>query len=537
MAYPISSTALDLFKTPYRQIAEIAFTGTDQTLHLTDADIPLGGLSVNRYCVSGNKIEIGSVIAAELSLTLDNSDGKFDDVVFEGAEIFVRVGTKKWDAKRWEKADFHYVPIGYFTVDEVPRKLASITLTALDRMVQFDKPVDNTLFDFPMDVVTMTERICDICNIICDTNVSLLPNHGYIIQQMPEDDGLTYRQLLSWIAEITGTCGFMDWNGHLILKWYEAIDLTIDLSDRFDSDLQENAVVLSGVQVIEGDNVYLVGDDGYAMNIEENALIQHDHREVAEALYEVLKGFTYTPFTATVKPMPQLYPLDVIGFVDKSGAKHTIIITDTTFTLNKSTILQGKGETATKTGYASANPLTRKESAIINSIRNMQNDALNDRIQTVLAFNELISNALGLFVTPITQSNGSTIYYLHDQPNLNESKTIFTMTSSGIAWTSSGWNDGDPVWAYGVTDAGDALFRKLSAEGIEVSKVGEDYNIEVTPRAFKIYYRDMLVTNIEADEMTIPKAVFEGYAQCGKIRFVPYNLNNELVGTNLVFID
>ena len=49
--------------------------------------------------------------------------------------------------------------------------------------------------------------------------------------------------------------------------------------------------------------------------------------------------------------------------------------------------------------------------------------------------------------------------------------------------------------------------------------------------------KEFLTDFIEADEMTIPKAVFEGYAQCGKIRFVPYNLNNELVGTNLVFID
>ena len=111
------------------------------------------------------------------------------------------------------------------------------------------------------------------------------------------------------------------------------------------------------------------------------------------------------------------------------------------------------------------------------------------------------------------------------------------MTANGIAWTTSGWNDGEPVWSYGVTSAGDALFRMLSAEGIEVSKVGEDYNIEVTPRAFKIYYRDMLVTNIEADEMTIPKAVFTSYAQCGKIRFAPYNRDGVLLGTNLIFID
>lgn len=538
MAYPISSTALGLFQTPYRQVVSITFEGTEESLEITESNIPTGGMTVNRYCVSGSRIEIGSVIASELTLVLDNSDGKYDDVVFEGAELFVRVGVKKWDAKTWENAAFHFVPFGYFTVDETPRKLRSITLSALDRMMLFDKKVDNSLLSFPMTVDTLLGRICDICNVVCDTNLALFPNHDYVVEALPPDEDLTYRQYLSWIAEITGTCGFMDWNGHLVLKWYEPTDTVLTMKERHDSDLKENAVTLTGVQVVDTDGeVYLVGDDGYAINIESNSLIQNNYREVAEALYDVLNDFTYTPFTATVKPMPQLYPLDMITFVDKKGVKHPTIITDFTFTLNKSTVLQGKGETATKSGYASSNPLTKRESAIINSIKHGQNTAMNDRIQTILAFNELISNALGLYVTPMVQLDGSTIYYIHNLPKLEESSTIFTMTANGIAWTTSGWNDGEPVWSYGVTSAGDALFRMLSAEGIEVSKVGEDYNIEVTPRAFKIYYRDMLVTNIETDEMTIPKAVFTSYAQSGKIRWVPYTRDSQLVGTNLVFID
>jgi hypothetical protein len=116
---------------------------------------------------------------------------------------------------------------------------------------------------------------------------------------------------------------------------------------------------------------------------------------------------------------------------------------------------------------------------------------------------------------------------------LANSSVIFTMTANGIAWTNTGWNDGNPVWSSGVTEAGDALFRFISAQGIEVSAIGEDYSIEITPRAFRIYYRNMLVTNIEADEMTIPKAVFTSFAECGKVRLVPYGTT----GTNLVFVD
>lgn len=533
MAYPISREALDLFTTPYRQIVDIRFRGLNEDLQLTEKDITAGGLTVNRYCVSGSKIEIGSVVAAELELKLNNIDERFDNVRFEGAELYVRVGTKKWDAHRWENAQYHYVPLGYFTVDEAPRKLAIITLTALDRMVLFDKLADMNLITFPITVSDLLSRICDICNVSLGTDATTLPNHDYIIQSAPASESLTYRQILSWIAELTGTCGFIDWEGQLILKWYTTTDTVLDLKDRFDSDLEENAVEITGVQVVTKEESYLAGDDGYLFKLDGNELIQHNAREVAQALYEVLGGFTYTPFSATVKPMPHLYPLDMVTFLDKNGVAHTSIITDCTFSLNMSTSVEGKGETATKSGYASANPLTRKESAIIQSLQQEQNKTLNDRVQTVLAFNELICNAVGLYETPITQDDGSTIYYLHNKPNLEESETIFTMTASGIAWTTTGWNEGDPVWAYGVTAAGDALFRMLSAEGIEVSKVGEDYNIEITPRAFRIYYRDMLVTNIEADEMDIPKAYFTGWAQCGKIRVMPY----KDIGTNIVFLD
>jgi hypothetical protein len=161
-------------------------------------------------------------------------------------------------------------------------------------------------------------RICDICNITLGIDALTLTNAGYIVNEAPIGDDLTYRQILSWIAEITGTCAFIDWNGHLVLKWYEDTDIEITPKERYSSDLQENAVTISGVQIKDVDTIHLVGDDAYALNIESNNLIQHDHRAVAETLYTKLNGFTYTPFTATVKPMPHLYPLD--SQRDKAGA-------------------------------------------------------------------------------------------------------------------------------------------------------------------------------------------------------------------------
>lgn len=531
--YPITEEAYALFLSSSRQTAEIAFNGKAETLTLTEADILSGSLAVNRYCASGNKIEIGSAIASELTLSLNNADGRFDETVFEGAELYVRIGTKDWSD---EDAPFHFVPLGYFTVDEPPRRLESISISALDRMVLFDKQANSASLTFPITVGDLLVRICDLCNVTLGTDADSLRNADYIVLSAPDGE-ITYRQYLSWIAEITGTCAFIDWNGLLILKWYEATNTVLTESERFSSDLLENALEITGIQITEEENVYIAGNEGYVLNIEGNALIQYGQQNIADTLYAALGGFSYLPFSATVKPMPHLYPLDVISFTDKSGSTHTTIITDCTFRLNLNTVLKGKGETAVRDSYAAVNPLTKRESVIIQTIEAEQNKTLNDRIQNVLAFNELISNALGLFVTPVVQADRSTVYYIHDKELLAESSTIFTMTATGLAWTNSGWNDGAPVWSYGVTAAGDALFRLLSAEGIEVNKAGQDYRISITPSTFQIYYQHQLVTNIEADKMTIPKLRVTNTAEFGRIQIVPYVISGSMVGTGIVFLD
>lgn len=466
MAYPISSEALRLFKESYRQIVDIKFNGVRDTLTLSEEDVVAGGLSINRYSVSGSKIEIGSAVAAELSLILDNADGKFNEIMFEGAELYVRIGTKKWDARRWENAQYHYIPFGYFTIDEAPRKLEKITLTALDRMVMFDKPVDNTKIVFPLSVADLLDRVCTICRVSLGIDATKFTNADYIVNEAPTDDDLTYRQYIAWIAEITGTCAFIDWNGKLILKWYEDTDTEINLSDRYSSDLQENAITISGVQVVFGEEEHLVGNASYAFNIESNSLIQHDPLVIAEGLFGKLYGFSYTPFTAKVKPMPHLYPMDKVLFVDKLGVAHSTIITDCTFTLNNSMAIEGKGETAAKNGYASMNPLTARERAILSKVKNELDSTISSRAQALLELNETICNSIGLRMTVVSTDGEGDIYYFHNNETLEDSSIIYTFKSGGFAWTHD-WNNGEPVWKYGFTQDGNAVFNALSTYKIQ----------------------------------------------------------------------
>lgn len=529
--YSVTQTVKDLFAAGYRQSIDINVVGVRDSFTLTEKDIVQGGFVLNRYSASGSTIEVGSAIASEVEITINNEDGAFNSVNFAGARMYIRVGIKDWDDAG---ARINYVPLGYFTVDEAPRILKTITFTALDDMVLFDKAIDWDLLSFPMSVAQLVSRVCDICNVtLGSTSIGNLPNGTYSITSVTGNPA-TYRQLIMWAAAITGTCAFINYDGRLYLKWYGGDEgALLNATTRYSSEIGEKLLTVTGINVADGDNAVLVGTDAYAINIEGNGLIAvADYEDIATTLYATLGGFNYLPYTAVTNALPYLLPLDRVAVTSDNFSGFTIV-TEITYKLNGATTIGAVGISEVQKGYASLNPMTNHEAMIINQLVGEQNTELNDRVQTVLAFNELISNALGLFVTPVLQDDGSTIYYLHNQANLSESTVIFTMTSEGIAWTNTGWNDGDPVWMSGVTAAGDALFRLLSAEGIEVAKAGEDYNIEITPSAFRIYYRNMLVTTIEADEMTIPKAVFTEYAQCGKVRIVPYGTT----GANLVFVD
>lgn len=533
--YPIESKALELYKQNYRQVATITMETASGTLTITEADIKDGGLSFNRYSCSGEKIELGSAIAGELTLQLNNKDGKFNSVQFEGAELYVTIGIKKWDAHAWEMAVLYTMPLGYFTVDRTPRLLETIEITALDRMVQFDKYVDKTMITLPTTIGSLISHCATACNVPLNIVVSELPNYDYEIKSLPDSAELTYRQLISWCAGITGNCAYIDREGRLCFGWYTEKSFELTPAERYDSDLLENAITITGVAYDMETETYVVGDTAYALDLTDNELLTHDYNSVLGNLSSLI-GLSYVPFSASTVPLPHLDPFDKITFVNKDVSK-TVIITDTTFTLNGSTALAGKGETEMQNSWASANPLTNRERVIIEKIMRVQNEELNTRVQSVLEFNELIANSLGLFVTDVPQEDGSVIRYLHDREQLVNSMNIFTFTAQGIAWTNQGWNDGSPVWQYGVTSAGDALFRFLSAEGIEVSSPSNDFNIEIMPDSFQVLYRSMIVTQIYRDLMTIPRADFTNYAQFGRVRLIPFSQNGTELGANLIFVD
>lgn len=417
----VSQDIIKSFNEGNKQTALIEVTAGSKTFTITDADIIQGGLKIDRYCVTNSKIEVGSAVASELSLKLRNYDGKFNDVSFEGAVLNVKIGIHAANTSELGKfilgksvlgfakglgnfilgtgrlgdysvdTEVYWVPCGLFIVDTPPRKLSTISISALDYMVLFDREVNASALSFPIHVDALIQKICSICNVTLATDVSVLPNHYFSIGGLPDtNQKMTYRQLLQWCAQLTGTCAFMDGSGRLVLKWYEQTGVTITASERYSSDMLENDITITGFTCDDGKgNTYLSGTADYTLDLSDCGFLTNAYDGVLKELQAARGGFAYRPYSATIKSAPYLFPLDMIRYKDKDGVVHDTIVTNVTLALNCNTAISGAGETVTSSSYAqSTSGVTSQQAATdranlgkINQTATQTNQTKNDLTQ------------------------------------------------------------------------------------------------------------------------------------------------------------
>ena len=100
----------------------------------TNKDIVKGSGYITNQCSGNNEIEIGSVYAAELGITLYTD---VDRYTLEGATVtisfFLQLAT----------GNYEEVPLGIFEVSEANRTINCLAIKAYDYMLRFDKAFKN----------------------------------------------------------------------------------------------------------------------------------------------------------------------------------------------------------------------------------------------------------------------------------------------------------------------------------------------------------------------------------------------------------
>lgn len=427
--YPVTSAVQALFEAGERQVLRI--TGTDRNgraISITDADVMAGGFGIDRYCCNGEKLEIGTAISGEMTLKLNNADGRFDGVAFEGSELFVEVGVADWSQ---ENPTISYIPCGYFTPDRQPRKLTTISINALDRTTRFDAVlVDKTVwtdnygnvivdengndivfesaFTFPCTVANLVEQICAMCYVPFTQTITGLPNATYQIAEMPKtQQRVTLRNLIQWCAGVMGTNAWIDWEGKLRFSWYgAATGFGITAENRYSSDLYEEDVTITGVAYTNAQNVTIVsGSPAYALDLTGNYIAADGIAQILPAINTAVNGFTYRPFEARVLAAPYFWPMDMMTFTDKGGTARTVAVTNVNFGINGLMTLAGKGETSQTNSYAQPSGVTTEVATLIEHATEAAAEEAESAVSDMLTQQEIFNR-----LTDGGQSQGIYLY-------------------------------------------------------------------------------------------------------------------------------
>ena len=172
------------------------------------------GLYIEDAVSNDNSFQIGAAIINQCNLVLNNIYHDFSEYNFDGAKIVVYTGLNDLDDGSDEE-----IKLGTYEVDETSYDGSLITLTCLDNMSKFDKAYETNL-QFPATLYQMVSDACSKCGVTLDTSSLNFPHKDYIVSDKPSGDNTTFRQVISWVAQIACCFARCNVDGNLEIRWY-----------------------------------------------------------------------------------------------------------------------------------------------------------------------------------------------------------------------------------------------------------------------------------------------------------------------------
>ena len=278
-------------------------------------DIVKGSGYISRQCSGSSEIELGSVYAAELGISLFSDIDRYS---LEDASITVSFHLKVGDA-------YEEVPMGIFYIAEANRKIKTLELKAYDAMLNLDKNFNKGLSSaFPYDFLSLLSKACHVELAQTKEEIEALTNGAELLGIYQENDIETWRDFLYYLAQALGCFSTIDRDGKLRLIPYGITDnKTVDSRHRFSSTFSDfvtryTAVSSTNKKTDIAEYYSVKPDDGLTMNLGVNPLLQFGLEEKRKRIINnILSAITvvnYVPFDSDTIGDPALDLGDVIKF-------------------------------------------------------------------------------------------------------------------------------------------------------------------------------------------------------------------------------
>lgn len=494
------------------QLIKAKITFADNTVRqLTGDDIV--ACDFDQQVSSDSSFDIGTAIIGQMTITLNNHDGRFDACDFTKAQFVVWVGKQLSKGTEW-------IQRGVYTANQPDSYNGTIAISALDNMSKFEKPFRTFLASVGAlqganaSVRTLLTDMCRHCGVTWtdggDKAFDTKFEYGYV------DSNATCRQALAYACQALCVNASITNDGRLRTVWYDSapFEAESDLDGgQFDSakpyatgaskdggnftDYSSGAsadggtfftnrnvhrlyafsnitvntddVVITGVRVTErsvtvgskttNGGTYTVGTEGYVLDVSNNPLIiPGTGKSVADRIGAKVIGLRFRPFSGKHICVPSLEAGDCAYVIDRKQNVYKTYVTRVKYSVNGGMTVSCGAKSASRNSADNAGAST---SAVVKA-RNELHQELGIRDETIKNLGESLANASGLYHTEAKQPDGSTVYYLHDKPTTGQSKIIYKVTASGIGIST----DAGKTYATGLSADGNAVLNRIYAIGI-----------------------------------------------------------------------
>lgn len=494
------------------QLIKAKITFADNTVRqLTGDDIV--SCDFDQQVSSDSSFDIGTAIIGQMTITLNNHDGRFDACDFTKAQFVVWVGKQLSKGTEW-------IQRGIYTANQPDSYNGTIAISALDNMSKFEKPFRTFLASVGAlqganaSVRTLLTDMCRHCGVTWldsgDKAFDTKFEYGYV------DSNATCRQALAYACQALCVNASITNDGRLRTVWYDSapFEAESDLDGgQFDaakpyatgaskdggnftdyssgasadggtfftnkgvhrlyafSNITVNTddVVITGVRVTErsvtvgnkttNGGTYTVGTEGYVLDVSNNPLIiPGTGKSVADRIGAKVIGLRFRPFSGKHICVPSLEAGDCAYVIDRKQNVYKTYVTRVKYAVNGGMTVSCGAKSASRNSADNAGAST---SAVVKA-RNELHQELGIRDETIKNLGETLANASGLYHTEAKQPDGSTVYYLHDKPTTGQSRIIYKVTASGIGIST----DAGKTYATGLSADGNAVLNRIYAIGI-----------------------------------------------------------------------
>lgn len=477
----------------------------------TVEDLDIYTFQISDGTSNTSSFDLGAAIAQQLTLKINNIDGRFDEHDFNGAVITAQVGLELLNGS------VEWLDKGKFTAEPGEESGNSISVKAFDDMTKFDQPYSLSKLVYPATLGTIVRDACSCCGVTLASDTATFDNDNFIVQNRPDDSALTFRQVLQWVGQIACKFFRIDRFGKLSARWYntDLLEATwarkedtiwtdiagnaildskgqeistvieiplkngnLNIIDANDTDeilkisdlltgstIQTDDVVITGIRVGEEDGdsaeetTHQYGSDGYVLEISGNKLIQDGSgATVAAYLGERLNGIQFRPMSISTPADPAREAGDLGLVIDAKKRYHKTIFTNVEYTAHTSQNLISGAEAPTRlssTRYSQATKVYKELRANLKR-QKTEWDTAFDNLQ------EAMKKKNGLFPIHETMEDGSTILYFCDKPALADSAVVVKFSAAGWAMSTDGGN----TWNSGWLVDGSMIAKILNVIGI-----------------------------------------------------------------------